>query len=268
MQDWFVVNFHEHPSEAVAARNAEMGIDMSVLLPVGNDALALAVRMAREQPNVYVPFYWVDPTRDLQGEPDRLRRAVAEWGVRGIKFQPMDQHWFADDGRIYPIYEVCSELGLVCTWHAGVVNLGFKYELGVPMLARYTDPLPIDQVAFDFPELKLCIAHLGGNYHYHALVLAEKHENVHMDTAFLPFFCSHMLPSVSPEALIAHAVRVAGAEKVLYGSEGLWPQVLFHTNLTDSERRLILGGNALRLLEMDQLPEAGLKTILGQGGGS
>ena len=59
------------------------------------------------------------------------------------------------------MYEVCSEWGLVCAWHAGVVNLGFKYELGVPVLARYTNPLATDQVAFDFPELKLCIAHMG-----------------------------------------------------------------------------------------------------------
>ncbi len=248
MRDYFVVNFHEHPSDAVSEKNAEMGIDMSVLLPVGTDAMTKAVRMARERPNEFIPFYWVDTTQDLSDEPRRLRRAVEEWGVRGIKFQPMDQHWFADDRRIYPIYEVCSELGLVCTWHAGIVKLGFKYELGVPMLARYTDPLPLDQVAFDFPELKICIAHMGGNYHYKALILAEKHENIYLDTAFLPFFCRRMLPPISPEMLITHAARIVGAEKILYGSEGLWPQAVLHTDLTDDEKRLILGRNALRLL--------------------
>jgi len=248
MQDYFVVNFHEHPNDTVAEKNVKMGIDMSVLLSVGTDGMAKAVEMAEEKPNEFIPFYWVDNTGDLSDEPQRLCRAVEEWGIRGVKFQPMDQHWFADDCRIYPIYEVCSELGLVCTWHAGIVNLGFKYELGVPMLARYTDPLPIDQVAFDFPELKLCIAHMGGNYHYRALILAEKHEHVYLDTAFLTFFCPRMLPPISPEALIAHAVRVVGAEKVLYGSEGLWPQAVLHSDLTDSEKRLILGGNALKLL--------------------
>lgn len=248
MQNYFVVNFHEHPSDGLQEKNAKMGIDMSVLLPVGTDAMAKAVKMAREKPDEFIPFYWVDNIRDLSDEPQRLRRAVEEWGVRGIKFQPMDQHWFADDRRIYPIYEVCSELGLVCTWHAGIVKLGSKYELGVPMLARYTDPLPLDQVAFDFPELKICIAHMGGNYHYQALILAEKHENIYLDTAFLPFFCRRMLPPISPETLIAHAARIVGAEKILYGSEGLWPQAVLHTDLSEDEKRLILGGNALRLL--------------------
>ena len=206
--------------------------------------------MAHRDPDMFVAFYWVDNTRDLKDEPKRLRRAVEEDGIKGVKFQPMDQHWFADDERIYPIYEVCAELGLVCTWHAGVVNLDFKYELGVPMLARYTDPLPIDQVAFDFPELKLCIAHMGGNYHYKALVLAEKHENVYVDTAFLNFFCPHMLPYISPQELIAHAVRNVGAEKVLYGSEGVWPQTVLALDLPEDEKRLILGGNALRGMDM------------------
>ncbi|MCD6519838.1 MAG: amidohydrolase [Anaerolineae bacterium] len=250
--DYFVVNFHEHPGDHLVQKNAEMGIDMSVLLSVGDDALEKSIALSQEKPEMFVPFYWVNPARDLDQEPQRLREAVRKWGIRGIKFQPMDQHWFADDRRLYPIYEVCAELGLVCTWHAGIVKLNFKYELGVPMLARYTDPLPIDQVAFDFPELKICIAHLGGNFNYRAIVLAEKHENVYLDTAFLPFFCSHMLPHISPEELISHAARIAGAEKVLYGSEGLWPQAVLHTELSDREKRLILGENALRLLGLER----------------
>jgi len=129
-----------------------------------------------------------------------------------------------------------------------MVNLGFKHELGAPMLARYVDPVPIDQVAFDFPDLKLCIAHMGGNYHYQALILAKKHDNVYLDTAFLPFFCRRMLPPIAPEELIAHAAHIAGAEKVLYGSEGLWPHAVVHTDLTEDEKGLILGENALRLL--------------------
>jgi len=243
-----VVNFHEHPSDWVLSKNERMGIDMSVLLPVGNDAVEKAVRMSRENPDKFIPFYWIDPSGDLSDEPRRLRRAVEEWGVKGIKFQPLTQHWLPDDRRIYPIYEVCAELGLVCTWHAGVVKLGHKYELGRPMLARYANPLPIDQVAFDFPELKICIAHMGGNYYYEALVLAEKHENIYLDTAFLPFFWRRIFPPASPEMVITHAARIIGAEKILYGSEGLWPQAVIQADLSDEEKRLILGGNAIRLL--------------------
>jgi len=251
MTETRIIDFHDHPGPAVAERQRQLGIDISVLLSVGPDGLETALRMSAQDPQRYVPFYWVDPFHGDEGlaeEPGRVRGAVRESEVRGVKFQPMDQHWFADDRRLYPIYEVCVELGLVCTWHCGVVNLSFKYELGVPMLARYTTPLPLDQVAFDFPELNLCIAHLGGNYTYEALVLAEKHERIYLDTAFLPFFAPRMFPATTPEAWIAHAVRVAGAEKVLYGGEGTTPDHVRGADIPGAAQGLVLGGNAARLL--------------------
>ena len=82
--------------------------------------------------------------------------------------------------------------------------------------------------------------------------VVEKHEHVYLDTAFLTFFCPRMLPGVSPEELIAHAAHIVGAEKVLYGCEGLSPDAVRHTDLTDDEKRLILGGNAIRLLGIER----------------
>jgi len=248
MTDGIIVNFHEHPSPRVSKTNADLGIDCSVLLPVGADAAALALSMSQSEPGAFVPFAWIDPRQDLTQQAQRLRVSAQQHGIRGVKFQPMDQHWCADDRRLYPIYKVCSALGLVTTWHAGVVSLGFKYELGVPMLARYTDPMPLDQVAFDFPDLAICIAHMGGNYYHTALVLAEKHENVYLDTAFLTFFCPRMMPPVSPTALIAHAARFVGAGKILYGSEGLSPDAVRQTDLPEEQQNQILGRNALSLL--------------------
>jgi hypothetical protein len=60
-----------------------------------------------------------------------------------------------------------------------------------------------------------------------------------------------MLPSISPELLIAHAAHIAGTQKVLYGSEGLWPQAVLGADLTEQEKGLILGGNALWLLGIE-----------------
>jgi len=243
-----IINFHEHPGAYAVSNCKKMGIDKAVLLSVGNGALDEAIRMSEADPERFIPFYWVDNTRDVTQEPGRLRQAVQAHAIRGVKFQPMDQHWFPDDPQIYPIYEVCVELGLICTWHAGIVKLGQKHELGVPMLARYVNPLPLDRVAFDFPELRICIAHMGGNFHYEALILAEKHEHIHLDTAFLTFFCPRFFPPARPEALIEHAVSVLGADKILYGSEGLSPDTIRNCNLTHEEQQKILGKNAMRIL--------------------
>ncbi|NPV07793.1 MAG: amidohydrolase [Anaerolineae bacterium] len=247
-----IVNFHEHPSPAVEQRCQDLGIDFAVLLPVGPDAALRARQMVHEHPTRYAAFHWVDMARDPDEEARRLRRAVARWGVKGVKFQPMDQHLYANDRRLYPIYEVCEELDLVVTWHMGVVYLGpYMYELGVPMLARYCDPIYLDEVAFDFPDLKLCIAHLGGNHMYTALILCEKHANVYLDTAFLGHFGPRFFPPTTPTALIEHAVRVVGADKVLYGSEGVTPEEVLDSALSDEDKAKVLGLNAVRLLGLD-----------------
>lgn len=252
MNNPFVVNFHEHPSPQVMGRCRETGIDVAVLLPVGTDAALLARQMAQEQRQRFVAFHWVEVDKPSEEEARRLRRAVQLWGVRGVKFQPMDQHLYPNDRSLYPIYEVCEELGLIMTWHAGVVCLGKRmYELGVPMLAKYCDPIHLDEVAFDFPDLKICIAHLGGNYIFNALVLAEKHENIYLDTAFLGFFAPRFFPPTEPSALIGHAVRVAGADRILYGSEGVRPKDVLAADICDEGKDKVLGLNAVRLLGLE-----------------
>lgn len=245
----FIVNFHEHPSPSAEAANREMGVDFAVLLPVGQHNSLLARQMAHDQPDRFAAFHWVDAEKEPAEEASRLRRAAALWHVRGVKFQPMDQHLYPGDRRLYPIYEVCEELGLMVTWHAGVVSLGkWMYEMGVPMLAAYCDPIQLDQVAFDFPDLRIGIAHLGGNYMYNALVLAEKHDNIYVDTAFLGFFAPRFFPPSTPSALITHAVRVAGPDKVLYGSEGVRPEEVLAADISDEDKAKVLGLNAARLL--------------------
>ena len=155
--------------------------------------------MASQAPGKYVPFFWID-VADVERSVAELRAAAAEWGCRGVKFQLLLQHCYADDRRLYPVYDACSELGLVVTFHTGAV--AFPQEFGIPHLTRYGHPMPVDDVAFDFPELRIILAHMGGNYFYEALVLAEKHEHLFLDTAYLPFFCARMLPDVTPGQMI------------------------------------------------------------------
>lgn len=243
-----IVNFHEHPAYYAEENCRDFGIHKAVLLPVGNESIEKAVAMAEKEPDKYIPFGWFDKDKPIKDELERINDLVNQHGIKGIKFHPMIQHIYPDDKRLYPLYEFCQEKGLVILWHAGIVTLGFKYQIGEPLLVRYSDPLGFDQVAFDFPELKICIAHLGGNYIYTALVLAEKHENIYLDTAFLTFFAPRFFPPVKPEDMITHAVKVAGADKILYGCEGVSPQHVLNANISDSDKEKILGLNAVKLL--------------------
>ena len=245
-----VIDSHQHPHAGVPQVMEELGIDVSVLLPVGREALRRAREMAEEEPAKYVPFFWID-VADVERSVEELKAAAGEWGCKGVKFQLLLQHRYASDRQLYPVYEACSELGLVVLFHTGAV--AFPREFGIPHLTKYGHPMPVDEVAFDFPELRIILAHLGGNYSYEALILAEKHEHLFLDTAYLPFFCERLLPAVTPGELIERAVRVLGPERVLYAYEGLPPSAIRELTIPEQSKRQILGLNAARLFG---LPDA------------
>jgi len=239
-----VIDSHQHPHDDVPRVMAEFGIDISVLLPVGPDAVGAAQRMARQEPAKYVPFFWID-VANVARSVEELTRAVEAGLCRGVKFQLLLQHLYANDRALYPVYEKCSELGLVVTFHTGAV--AFPQEFGIPHITKYAHPLLIDEVAFDFPDLRIIVAHMGGNYSYEALILAEKHPNVYMDTAYLPFFCERLLPAVTPGEIIERGVRVLGADRILYAYEGLPPSAIRELNVPADAKERILGLNAAKL---------------------
>ena len=230
-----VINFHEHPGRHVEPYNREHGIDCSVLLPVGEEAHGRALEMARAHPDRYVPFAWLGDLEDIGAAVARLEEGVLGEGRKGVKFQPLLQHFSPDERRLWPLYERAVELGVPLLFHTGYV--GFPAEFGIPHLGRYADTIMgLDLVAAEFPDLKIVVAHLGGNYDYEALVLAEKRANVYTDTAYQHFFCARLLPPVTPMERIERWVRVVGADRVLYGAEGFPPGEVLASDLTEEEK--------------------------------
>jgi predicted TIM-barrel fold metal-dependent hydrolase len=242
-----IIDSHQHPVPEVPGIMAQYGIDVSVLLPVGPGAFDKARVMLQRAPEKYVTFYWID-INDISQSLIELESAVREVGVRGIKFQPLLQHFWADERRLYPVYEKCIDLDLAVLFHTGAV--AFYQEYGIPHLTQYSHPMPIDQVAYDFPALSVILAHLGGNYFYETMILAEKHDNIYLDTAYLPFFCRRLLPDITPIQMINRAAEIVGPERILYGCEGLSPEVIQDSVLSTDAKRAILGGNAARLLKI------------------
>jgi predicted TIM-barrel fold metal-dependent hydrolase len=234
-----IVNFHEHPWDGVGEHNAQMGIDRMVLL-ADRDTNDLVCDMADREPGRYIPFYRADVS-DIPRSCDELGRYLRDRAVRGVKFQPLVQRILPNDPALYPFYEVCQELGAIVLFHAGVVAFPKHY-------VRFGNPVYVDDVAWDFPDLRIVIAHLGGNYSYEACVICSNHPNVYMDTAYLHFFCDRSLPQISPIELVHRAVRFCGPEKVLFASEGVHPSLIADSDLPDDAKHLILSRNALRLL--------------------
>jgi len=235
-----VIDMHAHLHEPGTSKwAAQQGIDRTVLMsgPNQNDEV-LSYCAASE--GRFIPFCRVR-LDDIPRACDRLREYAAR-GARGFKFQPMVERFLPHEERMYPVWETIQALGLPLTSHAGSV----KYE---GHCVNYADPSGWSQVAWDFPRLKIVIAHLGGDRGFEALTVCEACPNVYMDTAHLHYWCSRMLPRVTPFELVERAVGACGREKILFASEGMTPGFLYEGVGLDREAlKFVFWKNALRLL--------------------
>ena len=133
-------------------------------------------------------------------------------------------------------------------------------DLGIPVLIhtgssifpgtrlRYGDPLHLDDVAVDFPDLKLVMAHSGRGFWYdRAFFMSRLHKNVYMEISGLP-----------PSRLLEYFPDLGrNADKVIFGSD--WPgmphikrniEAVAALPLPPAAVEKILGGNAARLLAL------------------
>ncbi|MGH7475074.1 MAG: amidohydrolase family protein [Longimicrobiales bacterium] len=269
-----IIDFHTHPyrprdlsagtrdfvfrvSAAVAEHGARLadpsyfagvlraqGVDRAVLLAEhcpatsGNVRTETVLALARAEPEFFLPFASVDPVSEANAA-DQLRDYIAR-GARGLKLYPSYQFFYPNERRAYVLYEICQAAGIPVLMHIGSSVLP-----GTRL--KYCDPIYLDDVAVDFPELVLVMAHGGRGFWYDACAfLAAHHGNVYIDIAGLV-----------PARLREHYPRLERlADKIVFGSD--WPAMpksvaanaaaLARLGLGDAALRAILRGNAARIL--------------------
>lgn len=185
-----------------------------------------------------IPFCNVNPALVARLD-EALERYVTEMGFRGVKLYPVYQHFYPNDRRIYPLYAKAQELGIPV-----MVHTGSSIFRGARL--KYGDPLYLDDVVVDFPDLTLIMAHSGRGFWYdRAFFLSRLHKNVYMEIAGLP-----------PQKLLTYFPDLEkNADKVVFGSD--WPgmphikrniEMIRELPLAESAKEKILGCNAAQIL--------------------
>ena len=101
-------------------------------------------------------------------------------GARALKIHPIHGFFFANDPRLYPVYERCEREGLIVMFHAGT-----SMFQGCKM--RYADPYTFDDVISDFPDLTIVLCHGGRAFWFHiAEFLVKRFDRVYIDVSGLP----------------------------------------------------------------------------------
>jgi predicted TIM-barrel fold metal-dependent hydrolase len=209
--------------------------------PIPNEEIAEG---AAANDDVLIPFASVDPAR-----PDavaRARRLIVEHGVKGFKFHPNLQAFFPNDRSAYPLYEAIAEAGLPALFHSGHSGIGTGVPGGGGFRLKYSNPMCLDDVAADFPELQIVLAHPSFPWQDEAISVCLHKQNVWIDL-------SGWSPRYFPPQLVQYA-NTQLRSKVLFGSDfplitpDRWLADFAEAPFKDEVRPLVLKENAARLL--------------------
>jgi predicted TIM-barrel fold metal-dependent hydrolase len=204
-----------------------------------------AAEFAAANKDVMVAFASVNP-HDGAAAVEEARRLVASGAVAGLKLHPPLQEFFPNDRVAYPLYEVFAEAKLPVLFHTGHSGIGTGMPGGGGIRLKYGNPMYVDDVAVDFPDMPIILAHPSFPWQDEAISICLHKPTVYIDL-------SGWSPKYFPANLIQYANTLL-KRKVLFGSD--YPLITPERWLADFEkidirpevRPLILKENACTLL--------------------
>jgi uncharacterized protein len=200
---------------------------------------------ARDHTDVIIPFGSVDPNRGAEAVR-MARRQIEEYGVKGFKFHPSSQAFFPNDRMAYPVYEVIEAAGLPALFHTGQTGVGAGTRGGGGIRLAYSNPMHLDDVAVDFPDMPIILAHPSFPWQEEALSVATHKPQVYIDL-------SGWSPKYFAPILIQYANTLL-KEKVLFGTDfpiltpERWMADFEKIAIRDEVKPGIFKNNAARLL--------------------
>lgn len=254
-QFWDLVKILETTKKGITVEEelSEMddaGIDKGLLVATTGAAVGTSIHFEKPfekiaevcaaHPKRFKGIIGVNPSR-IMTWIDKLERAVKEYGFVGAHVYP---HWFGEppDSRIfYPFYAKCAELGVPIQ-----IQVGHSAQWFLRTVAQ---PINLDRVAIDFPELKIIGIHIGHPWTEEMISMAWKHPNVFIGTD------AH-LPKYWDETLIKF-INSRGQDKVLFGTD--YPVLPFKKamdelnklELRETPKRKLLVENAVRVYGLE-----------------
>jgi len=166
---------------------------------IPNEIVAEVVSKSNDR---LIGFAGVDPHKGKLALKE-IEKAV-DMGFKGIKFMPHLHMLNPNDEKMYPLYEKALECDLVLLFHSGT-----QFHKGTKI--KYCRPIYFDDVAVDFPELKIIIAHFGYPWYEEALAIVRRNENVYFNIA-------GWSPRYIPEVVIRQMNSLL-QDKVLFGTD-------------------------------------------------
>jgi predicted TIM-barrel fold metal-dependent hydrolase len=195
--------------------------------------------------DICIAFASIDPHKGRYGARE-ARDLIENYGVKGFKFHGIAQNAHPADRMAYPIYEVIAEYGLPAIFHTGHSGMGTGMRGGGGMRLKYGQPILIDDVAVDFPDMKIILAHPSWPWVDESLSMALHKTNVFIDL-------SGWSPKYFPKQVIQYA-NTQLKHKMLFGTDfplihpDKWIAAAAEVGFRDEVMPLIMKDNAAKVL--------------------
>ncbi len=238
------------------------GLDRMVLiasLPGDEESILAAVRAF---PQRIIGYFMLDPTKP--DAADRTRKALTG-GLRGVCLFPAMHHFHVWEERCAPVFEEAQARRAIVFTHFGILKIGVRDKLGLPSRfdMRFSNPIDLHRVAKDFPKVTFVMPHFGCGFLREALIVGDQCPNVCVDTSSSNAWVNTMPLPLSLTDVFRAALRVFGAERILFGTDSSflprgWRRDIFDAqvqalkalDVPSQQARLIFGGNLARLLQL------------------
>jgi predicted TIM-barrel fold metal-dependent hydrolase len=284
-----IIDFHAHPdfktpselyspAEFVAGMD-QGGVDITCLF--GNDQadpgscppwrderfMAVPTNFNDEElftfcghyPDRLIGFTSINPNRY---QPERkVERAINEFGMKAVKLYP-HSGFYPNDSRLTRTYELCSRLGIPVVIHTGMKAVRWQWM-------KYNQPIYVDEIATNFPDLNIVMCHGGYPWTEEFMTVVYTNPNIWVDLTFMERIEEAFLLPGLVENTIRRLVKLIGAQRLLWGTEGPYMTLPLYGShdpsnylvsqyklvkrfdfLSEKDKADILGNNAAHLLKL------------------
>ena len=195
---------YQTPEQTIKEMN-DVGIKKAVLCSGSAVGNKLTIKRCNEHKNSFIGIAGAKLENGILNAYRELKRSLKA-GLRGFNFGGLLQNppMAIDDEKLYPLYALCEDQD-VCA----VIHSSLHYYSGARL--HLNDPFRIDNLAVDFPELRIIMSHAGNGFGDLPLILAHRHANVFLEV-------SALRPKYLPKSYI-DAMNKYLSSKFIFGSD-------------------------------------------------
>jgi predicted TIM-barrel fold metal-dependent hydrolase len=205
-------------------------IEKTVVFMFPNDIVRQAVQ---KYPDRLIGFVWVNPY-DGEKALDEVKRAIDDWGFKGIKLHPLLHAFIPCDDMVMPIMDLAKQFSIPVLFHSGHPPFSLPWQIG--------------EVAEEFPDVPIIMGHMGhghGCYIHGSIMTAKKYPNIYLETSGMPMHTK-----------IKEAYEQVGSDRIMYGSDAPFHhhsvemQKVRVSGLDDTALEKVFYENAAKLIDI------------------